>query len=108
MTAPLHPRGDVFMAGKYRGVFKSCHSDQISSGDAESYKFRDVVHKAYADARCGWLHLAAARKCLLRLTEGDDGPDDFCERSRKQRSPSPPTRTLHIPAATSSASLLRA
>src|SRR5215510_15630695 len=100
--------GSAPRSGRGGRRFKSCHSDQISSGGAESYKFRDVVHKAYADARCGWLDLAAALKRLLRLTEGDERPDNdvsgpaSSNPNRRQRV------RIHIPAATSSASLLRA
>src|SRR5262249_1657958 len=57
--------------------FKSCHSDQISSGDAEFPQlsaappnFEASCAKAcaaYADACCGWFDLAAA---LKRIIEG--------------------------------------
>ena len=70
--------------------------------------FETSCTKLYADARCGWLDLAAARKRLLRITEGGDSLDNYVsdpassDPNRRQRA------RIHVPAATSSASLLRA
>jgi len=66
------------------------------------------VHKAMRRRVLRRVDLAAALERLLRLTEGGDSPDNYVSDPASSDPNCRQRVRIHIPAATSSASLLRA